>query len=724
MKYYGDGKLWQESIYTDNTGVEQPEMITYKYNGAGLLKEVIYPGDDQDATPDPINNHVKYKYDGLGRTYRVIDRRQVDDDSIGLIGPPEEPEEQFSIEYQYDPAGRIAGVLDQNEYTTRYSYHVNGQRQSVMIDNPTDDEIYNVSYGYDFAGRLNAVSETIGENTTKITSFGYDRNGNRKTLKYDDVTNDPQITYTYDIDNRLDECSTSGGLAFTLASTTVDGLGRLKNATENINGTEHVYTNTYDRLSQLLTASITNIGGNPWSRTLTYHEDGNLDTRLGTGISGTTTFSYSNDDFTNGNIMTGATSDDQNGEDFTLDWDLNGSLTDATTDVTYNYDNRLRQAVRGDYTMDVKYAPDGDRVYRKINDTSTTTERFYVVDNAGKYSQILLEIDPDNSNSIEKTYIYAHNQIIAQHDGDQSDTIYYYLHDRLGSVRLLIDSAGNVKKSYTFDPYGNLLENYDDGGNIENSYLFTGQFFDNEIDQYYLRSRQYDPSIQRFTSIDPVMGIFQDPLTLHQYLYCLNNPTTRWDPSGEFSLVSLSAATALAMNLESYKPYTTGFQGISIIAQLANIRNLAISGLIKSADTSGIDKGLRIFRKVQTVVAVTALATLGYSAMNFAAKKGARLLGNTFKIQNSLENSQYLLKQVGKIGTKQADEIDNIIVKLSHGNLNPGIGTKNLFRRVFESRGANGGRVYWRMVGETIEILAHSDKNNQQKVINKLRELY
>lgn len=184
--------------------------------------------------------------------------------------------------------------------------------------------------------------------------------------------------------------------------------------------------------------------------------------------------------------------------------------------------------------MDVKYAPDGDRVYRKINDTSTTTERFYVVDNAGKYSQILLEIDPDNSNSIEKTYIYAHNQIIAQHDGDQSDTIYYYLHDRLGSVRLLIDSSGNVKKSYTFDPYGNLLENYDDGGNIENSYLFTGQFFDNQINQYYLRARQYDPQLQRFTSIDPVRGSFQEPFTLHQYLYCLNDPVNRWDPDGKF----------------------------------------------------------------------------------------------------------------------------------------------------------------------------------------------
>jgi len=62
---------------------------------------------------------------------------------------------------------------------------------------------------------------------------------------------------------------------------------------------------------------------------------------------------------------------------------------------------------------------------------------------------------------------------------------------------------------------------------------FTGQWFDSEIDEYYLRARMYDPILGRFTSRDPVKGRFTEPMTLHAYLYCLNDPMNRTDPSGE-----------------------------------------------------------------------------------------------------------------------------------------------------------------------------------------------
>ncbi|MFC1783308.1 RHS repeat domain-containing protein [Planctomycetota bacterium] len=180
---------------------------------------------------------------------------------------------------------------------------------------------------------------------------------------------------------------------------------------------------------------------------------------------------------------------------------------------------------------------------------------------------------------------------MAQHDGDQSDTIYYYLHDRLGSVRLLIDATGNVKKSYTFDPFGNLLEYYDDGGNIENSYLFTGQFFDNQINQYYLRARQYDPSIQRFTSIDPVRGNFQEPLTLHQYLYCLNNPVNRWDPDGQISynLPDISVTSGIQKGMQGWGYYDTAHTFGGYISQI--IAGASISSLCL---TIAIDVGMDV----------------------------------------------------------------------------------------------------------------------------------
>ena len=110
---------------------------------------MIYPDDD----PGTTDNRVEYLYDGLGRTYRVIDERSADD-SIGQI---ELGGDEFSIQYEYDPRGKIASVLDQNEYTVNYAYHVNGQREAITVKDPDETEIYDVSYDYDPAGRLGTV---------------------------------------------------------------------------------------------------------------------------------------------------------------------------------------------------------------------------------------------------------------------------------------------------------------------------------------------------------------------------------------------------------------------------------------------------------------------------------------------------------------------------------------------------------------------------------------
>ena len=58
----------------------------------------------------------------------------------------------------------------------------------------------------------------------------------------------------------------------------------------------------------------------------------------------------------------------------------------------------------------------------------------------------------------------------------------------------------------------------------------------------------YDPELMRFTTRDPVKGKFNDPITLHPYLYCINDPLNEIDPSGELFwqvFGALSAGTAV-----------------------------------------------------------------------------------------------------------------------------------------------------------------------------------
>jgi uncharacterized protein RhaS with RHS repeats len=78
---------------------------------------------------------------------------------------------------------------------------------------------------------------------------------------------------------------------------------------------------------------------------------------------------------------------------------------------------------------------------------------------------------------LKRKYIYADRQILAQHDIDDDaqpaqDDKYFYLHDRLGSVRLVIDDEGAVHNYYTYEPFGQTIES---GGTLDNAFREPGR---------------------------------------------------------------------------------------------------------------------------------------------------------------------------------------------------------------------------------------------------------
>ncbi len=75
-------------------------------------------------------------------------------------------------------------------------------------------------------------------------------------------------------------------------------------------------------------------------------------------------------------------------------------------------------------------------------------------------------------------------------------------------------------------------------------------------------------------------------------------------------------------------------------------------------------------------------------------------------------------------GSSVQGSLDRLAGQLARGNLNPGIGTKNLFGNVFYARGRDGARVFFRRAGDKIEILAKASKQNEAQVINRLKKLY
>jgi RHS repeat-associated protein len=245
---------------------------------------------------------------------------------------------------------------------------------------------------------------------------------------------------------------------------------------------------------------------------------------------------------------------------FNLDWDNNGQMKNLpvsdTTQLTWNWDGKLRSGQVGTTTISLRYDPDGNRIWKQSTVSGQPTTRKYIVDIAGDLPTILLQINPPTG-VVAGTFIYAHGQLIARHLTRYTSPRFFYLHDRLGSVRQLMNISGQIVRSYTYSPFGELLE---EAGTFDPapSFMFAGQWYDSEIGQYYMRARQYDPRIGRFTARDPVFGNFQEPLTLHVYLYCLNDPVNRIDPDGRISFSTInailtgSALYAHGINLATY----------------------------------------------------------------------------------------------------------------------------------------------------------------------------
>ena len=236
---------------------------------------------------------------------------------------------------------------------------------------------------------------------------------------------------------------------------------------------------------------------------------------------------------------------------------------------------------------------------------------------------------------MNNSYVRSHGQFLCQHTGDHEADRYFYLHDRLGSVRQIIDTSGNVVKYYTYEPFGETIE---DGGTFDNPFRFTGQYFDTEINQYYLRARQYDPHIARFTARDPVFGKFKEPLTLHVYLYCLNDPVNRNDPSGEWSLghhlISAAVMGAISGTMKGIvlgiqsdifegnfmqgfkKGFVTGFPAGALPAffGVSGLAAAAISGGVSATGSAVWDK-----RPWEQVLASGFAGAIGGAALSYGA---------------------------------------------------------------------------------------------------------
>ena len=114
-------------------------------------------------------------------------------------------------------------------------------------------------------------------------------------------------------------------------------------------------------------------------------------------------------------------------------------------------------------------------------------------------------------------------------------TEYWYVRNGQRDIVGIINNAGTVVVSYTYDAWGNPIATT---GTLAatvgaaNPFRYRGYYYDSETGFYYLNSRYYDPVIGRFISSDSIVDTGQGVLGTNMFAYCLNNPVNRADPNG------------------------------------------------------------------------------------------------------------------------------------------------------------------------------------------------
>ena len=127
---------------------------------------------------------------------------------------------------------------------------------------------------------------------------------------------------------------------------------------------------------------------------------------------------------------------------------------------------------------------------------------------------LLNELDEDKNPA--RHYVLGNKYIGLAHN--------YYLTDEQGSVRYVLDAAGNVQNDYRYDAFGQCIAGHE---NIPNRLRYNAQIEDDLTGLYYLRARYYNTGIGRFTQEDV---IYNDGLNL--YAYCGSNPIGYGDWDG------------------------------------------------------------------------------------------------------------------------------------------------------------------------------------------------
>ena len=489
VEYWNYDKVSNLKTYVTREGYS----CTYTYDVRNRLKESHW---DDNKTPSVFRT-----YDAAGRLLTLDNG-------------------QSKLTYTYNKANELLSETQQINgqpaaLTVQYTYDIDGNREKLTYPDGTL-----LNYNYSARNQL----QSLTENNVFLTSYNYDKTGNRTLLM--GQMSGVSTVYTNDALNRLvkiEQVTKAGALAqFDYAYNSVHQRAWTKRNQQK----GDVYG--YDSIGQVTsvgynTPDINDANLSETFESLDYDEVGNRQIQVVTTNQVNSQTSYTANNL---NQYTEANSDQLS----EFSYDSNGNLTAVTSDqllmTSYQYDsqNRLTYASNANAVVNFTYDAKNRCVKREIGGKTT----YFVWDNWN-----LIEERDGNGKLI---YRYVHgprvDELISRTDSNKNKIFYH--HDALGNVTQLTDQKINLVEQYEYDVFGqptffDVNSQKLNASAYNNRFLFTGREYLSELGLYDYRNRVYSPSLGRFLQTDPIRF---DAGDVNIYRYVQNNPINQSDPEG------------------------------------------------------------------------------------------------------------------------------------------------------------------------------------------------
>ena len=552
---YGNGDYWKyfydnmDTLTSRFTNCSDNEGIGfyYTYNGKGNLVRIEMKSvtiADGAVTGGTLLSSENYLYDGSDRLIRVVET-----DGNNIV--------KHDFSWTYDAKDNVTALTESiggKSFSYTYAYDDDSRPTTFGYGDVTEQ------ITYDGHGRSSGTTVKNGSSTVLGTGYAYrDVDSTYTTTQVKSVTNSyggktANFNYTYDANGNI--LSVSGDQTVTYE---YDDLGQLvweKNATAG-----KAWNYTYDN------------GGNILSRT-EYACSGN-----GTVSGSGTTTSYTYGDAEWGDLLTA-----YNGEAISYDG-IGNPLSYRGWTMNWQGGRQLASMTKGSDTLSFAYNESGLRTSKTVNGVAHS----YV------WQGSKLAADITDAYALYFHYDSTGDVIGFTRTANGADTEYFYVKNLQGDILKVITATGTEAATYTYDAWGRVLASTGDLADV-NPIRYRGYYYDTETGLYYLKSRYYDPEVDRFISPDVFASTGQGIFGTNMFTYCKNNSIVLSDRSGTLSAWALNLTDSgggYSLSVLHFKYTMHNLKGVAKDVGIAAWHSVSLDagigmGLYADADIEGV----------------------------------------------------------------------------------------------------------------------------------------